>query len=74
MNVETSVTVTRANIENPEHRSSLVPEARNRLAALAIATLEELTDDPSITASPQPEIGGSPTPWVHVTFAWELTN
>jgi hypothetical protein len=51
-----------------------VHQARNILAALGIATLEELTDDPPITASPQPEIDGSPTPWVHVTSARELTD
>jgi hypothetical protein len=74
MNVETSVTVTRAMIENLEHRARLVHEARTRLAVLGVATPEQLAGDPSITASPRPQIGDELMPWVHVTFAWELNN
>lgn len=74
MNVQTSVTVTRAMIENHEDRRRLVNEARNRLAELGLATSEQLDDDPSITVSAEPEIAGAAVPWVHVTFTWELST
>ena len=72
MNVETSVTVTRAMIENLEHRTRLVHEARARLTDLGLATPEQLIGEPAVSTSPQPLIGDEAMPWVHVTFAWEL--
>lgn len=71
MIVETSVTVTRAMLSDDHRRWRLIQEARHRLVELGLATLDQLDQKPSITPSVQ-EIGGEATPWVHVTFSWQL--
>lgn len=65
MIVETSVTVARAMLSDDHRRWRLIQEARHRLVELGVATLDQLDQKPSITASVQ-EIGGEATPWVHV--------
>ena len=70
MNVETSVTVTRAALENETLRRHLVEEARNRLIELGLATAEQLMGEPRMSRSPQPYLGNESLGWVHVTFGW----
>ncbi|QGN57467.1 hypothetical protein [Nostocoides sp. HKS02] len=71
MHVETSVTVNRTVVDDAALRARLVEEARRRLIDLGLATAEQLTDEPSITASPQLADGEEVPRWVHVTFGWE---
>ena len=44
-----------------------------RLIDLGLATLEQLTDEPSMTTAPSVVVD-EPMPSDHVTFAWELNN
>jgi hypothetical protein len=62
MNLQTSVTVTRARLENLAYRRQLVHEARMRLTDLGLATLEQLTDEPSMTTSAPSVIVDEPMP------------
>lgn len=71
MHVETSITVNRAVVEDVGLRRRLVDEARRRLIELGLATAEQLADEPSITASPQPAGDDEAPRWVHMTFGWE---
>lgn len=70
MNVETSVTVTRAALENEAMRRHLVEQARTRLIELGLATAEQLVGEPRVSRSPQPYVGNEALGWVNVTFGW----
>ena len=70
MNVETSVTVTKATLENETLRRHLVEEARTRLIELGLATAEQLRGEPRMSRSPQPYVGNEWLGWVNVTFRW----
>jgi hypothetical protein len=71
MNVQTSIIVTRAVVDDAGLRARLVEEARGRLIELGLATAEQLADEPSITASPQPTAEDEAPRWMHLTFGWE---
>ena len=70
INVETSVTVTKAVIDDEGLRRRLIEEARNRLIELGLATADQLRGEPVIIASPQPFVGDEAMRWVNVTFGW----
>lgn len=70
MNVQTSVTVTKATIENEMSRRQLVEEARSRLIELGLATADQLRGEPRMSKSPQPHVGNQALGWVIVTFGW----
>lgn len=70
MNVQTSVTVTKATIENEMSRRQLVEEARSRLIELGLATADQLRGEPRMSMSPQPHVGNQALGWVIVTFGW----
>lgn len=70
MNVEHSVTVTRAALENETMRRHLVEQARTRLIELGLATAEQLKGEPRVVRSPQPYVGNESPGWVNVTFGW----
>jgi hypothetical protein len=70
VNVEHSVTVTRATLENETSRRHLVEEARTRLIELGLATAEQLRAEPRMIRSPQPYVGNESLGWVNVTFGW----
>ena len=70
MNVEHSVSVNRAALENETVRRHLVEEARTRLIELGLATAEQLRGEPRMVRSPEPYVGNESLGWVNVTFGW----
>jgi hypothetical protein len=70
VNVEHSVTVTRATLENETLRRHLVEEARTRLIELGLATAEQLRGEPRVIRSPMPHVSNESLGWVNVTFGW----